>query len=88
MKVQAVQGLAHEKWSPEIISIEGHRTGKCPVSKEKLYQWIWESKHGNKRANKRFKLIHQLLKHGKRYRKRGARKDSRGIIHHRVPIEE
>jgi IS30 family transposase len=88
MKEQAVKWLTNEKWSPEIISAEGHRTGKCPVSIEWLYQWIWQSKHGNKRANKGYKRIYQLLKHGKRRRKRGARKDSRGIIHHRVPIEK
>lgn len=88
MKEQAVKWLTHEKWSPEIISVEGHRTGKCPVSLEWLYQWIWQSKHGNKRTDKRYKRIYQLLKHGKRRRKRGARKDSRGIIHHRVPIDK
>lgn len=88
MKEQAVKWLTYEKWSPEIISIEGHRTERCPVSIEWLYQWIWKSKHGNKRADKRYKRIYQLLKHGKRRRKRGARKDSRGIIHHRVPIEK
>ncbi len=88
MKEQAVKWLTHEKWSPEIISVEGHRTGKCPVSLEWLYQWIWQSKHGNKRTDKCYKRIYQLLKHGKRRRKRGARKDSRGIILHRVPIDK
>jgi IS30 family transposase len=88
MKEQAVQWLTHEKWSPEIISVVGHRTGKCPVSVEWLYQWIWDSKHGNKRVNKRYKRIYQMLKHGKRRRKRGTRKDSRGIIHDRVPIDK
>lgn len=88
MKEQAVKWLTHEKWSPEIISVEGHRTGKCPVSIEWLYHWIWKSKHSNKRSDKSFKQIYQLLKHGKRRRKRGARKDSRGIIHHRVPMEK
>jgi transposase, IS30 family len=88
MKEQAVQWLTHEKWSPAIISVVGHRTGKCPVSVEWLYQWIWDSKHGNKRVNKRYKRIYQMLKHGKRRRKRGTRKDSRGIIHDRVPIDK
>lgn len=88
MKEQAVKWLTHEKWSPELISAQGHKTGKCPISIEWLYQWIWQSKHGNKRADKRYKRIYQLLKHGKRRRKRGARKDSRGIVHHRVSIEK
>jgi len=88
MKEQASQWLSNEKCSPEIISFVGRQTGKSPVSAEWLYQWIWESKHGNKRAEKRYKKIYQHLKHGKRRRRRGARKDDRGIIHHRVPIDK
>ncbi|MBM3455156.1 MAG: IS30 family transposase [Bacteroidetes bacterium] len=88
MKDQAVRWLSEEKWSPEIISVEGNRTGKCPMSIESLYQWIWQSKHGNKASDKPYKKIYNLLKHGRRRRKRGSRKDSRGIIHHRVPIEK
>ena len=88
MKDQAFRWLSEEKWSPEIISVEGNKTGKCPMSIESLYQWIWQSKHGNKAADKPFKKIHKLLRHGKRRRKRGSRKDSRGIIHDRVSIDK
>ncbi len=88
MKKQAVKWLEHKKWSPEIISVEGIKTGKCPMSTDSLYQWIWQSKHGNKAADKSFKKISNLLKHGKRRRKLGSRKDSRGIIHDRVPIDK
>jgi IS30 family transposase len=88
MKEQAVKWLKYEKWSPELISVEGNKTGKCPMSIESLYQWIWQSKHGNKAADKPFKKIYNLLKHGKRRRKRGSRKDSRGIIHNRVSIDK
>jgi IS30 family transposase len=88
MKEQAVRWLSDEKWSPEIISVEGNKTDKCPMSIESLYQWIWQSKHRNKAADKHFKKIYNLLKYGKRRRKRGSRKDSRGIIHDRVPIDK
>jgi IS30 family transposase len=88
MKDQAVQWLEHKKWSPELISIEGKRTGKCPISTEWIYQWIWQNKHCNRSADKQYKRIYQHLKHGKRRRKRGNRKDSRGIIHDRIPIEK
>jgi IS30 family transposase len=88
MKEQESQWLSNEKWSPEIIGFVDRQTGKCSVSAEWLYQWIWQSKHGNKRAEKRYKKIYQHLKHGKRRRNRGARKDDRGIIHHRVPIDQ
>jgi len=57
------------------------------LSIEWLYQWIWQSKHGNKAVDKPYKHIYQHLKHGKRRRKRGNRKDTRGIIHHRTSIE-
>ena len=88
MKEQAVRWLSDEKWSPEFISVEGNRTGKCPMSTESLYQWIWQSKHGNKASDKPYKKIYTLLKHGRRSGKRRSRQDSRGIIHHRVPIEK
>jgi IS30 family transposase len=88
MKKQAVKWLDYKKWSPELISVEGIKTGKCPMSTESLYQWIWQSKLGNKAADKPFKKVHNLLKHGIRRRKRGSRKDSRGIIHDRVPIDK
>jgi IS30 family transposase len=88
MKEQAVKWLTHEKWSPELISVVGNKTDKCPMSIESIYQWIWKSKHGNKAADKGYKHIYSLLKHGRRRRKRGSRKDSRVIIHNRVPIEK
>jgi len=37
MKEQAVCWFSEKKWSHEIISVEGHRTGKCPVSIKCLY---------------------------------------------------
>jgi IS30 family transposase len=88
MKEQAVSWLSVEKWSPEIISVEGHKSGKCPMSIESLYQWIWQCKHGNKEADRPYKKIYTHLKHGRRRRKRGNRKDSRGVIHNRVSIEK
>ena len=88
MKEQAAQWLSKKKWSPELISIEGKKTGKCPVSTEWLYQWIWQVKHGNKSEDKPYKRIYEHLKHGRRRRKRGNRKDSRGIIQDRVFIEK
>jgi len=88
MKNQAVRWLTVEKWSPELISFKGNQTGACPVSIEWLYQWIWQSKHGNKLADKPYKRIYLHLKHGRRRRKRGNRKDSRGVIPNRVPIEK
>lgn len=77
-----------EKWSPELISVVGNKRGKCPVSAELLYQRIWRCKHENKRADNVYKRIYELLKHGKRRRKRGHRKDSRDVIQNRFHIEQ
>ena len=55
---------------------------------ESLYQWVWQSKHGNKAADKPFKKVYNLLRHGKQIRKRGSRKNIRGIINDRVPIHK
>jgi IS30 family transposase len=87
MKEQAVKWLTNDKWSPEIISVVGKETGKCPISAEWIYQWIWQCKHRNKSADKGYKKIYNHLKHCKRRRKRGSRKNSRGIIQDRVSIE-
>jgi len=88
MKKQAVRWLSKKKWSPELISVEGKKTGKCPISHEWLYQWIWQSKHGNKAADKPYKRIYLHLKHARRRKKRTNQKDNRGIIPNRVPIEK
>ena len=60
--------------------------GGDSISHERIYQWVWDCKHSNKRKNKRYKQLYTHLRNGKR-RKRGNRKDSRGIIPNRVSIE-
>ena len=87
MKDKATAWLSDRKWSPELISIEGHKTGQCPISIEWLYKWIWTTKHGNKAADSPYKYNYKHLKQGRRRRKRGNRKDNRGIIPNRVSIE-
>ncbi|MFM8978036.1 MAG: hypothetical protein ACKOJE_08310 [Bacteroidota bacterium] len=87
MKQVAVQWLQVDKWSPELISVRGKETGLCSVCHECLGQWIWACKHGKKRAHRPFKRLYQELRHGHRGRKRGLRRDSRGVITGRVSIE-
>jgi len=88
MKDWIVDRLKEDKWSPELISHQGNKTGECPISHEWIYQWIWDCKHSNRKQNKEFKQLYSYLKHGKRRRKRGNRKDRRGIIPNRVSIEQ
>lgn len=70
------------KLSPEqIVGICKKDGIKC-VSAERIYQHIWEDK------KKKGLLFECLRSKGKRYRKRGNSKDSRGIIKDRRPIED
>jgi IS30 family transposase len=58
------------------------------VSHETLYRFIWACKHSNKRIHKEYKYLYRKLRHGRRKRKRGNYKDSRGLIPNRVPINK
>lgn len=68
--------------SPEQITGRAEKLNKKCVSHERIYQFIWEDK---KRGGDLYK---HLRTKGKRYRKRGNKKDSRGIIPDRISIEQ
>lgn len=76
-----VEAKLIEKYSPEQIVGESRKLGKACVSVERIYQHIWHDK------KKKGHLYLHLRTRGKRYRKRGNQKDSRGIIKDRVSIE-
>ena len=68
--------------SSEQISGRAKLEGVACVSHETIYQFIWQDK---KRGGK----LHKHLRNkGRKYRKRGSYKNSRGIIKNRVSIEE
>lgn len=68
-------------YSPEQIAGVCKKEGLAMVSHERIYQYIWaDNKQGGR-------LYEHLRTQGKRYRKRGASKDRRGIIKGRVGIE-
>lgn len=76
------QVLLHLKWelSPEQIAGLAKRENRLCVSHETIYKYIWEDK-------KRGGDLHKHLRRkGRRYRKRGSSKDSRGIIAYRIDI--
>lgn len=78
---ERVISLLKEDYSPEQIA--GVLTlSQVDISHERIYQFIWaDKKQGGK--------LHKHLRNkGRRYRKRGALKDSRGLIMNRVPIEK
>jgi IS30 family transposase len=80
--------MTTRRLTPELISAEWRRLGKQGVSHETLYRFIWTCKHSNKRIHKDYKLLYRKLRHGRRKRRRGNYKDSRGSIPNRVPIDK
>jgi transposase, IS30 family len=82
MKEWVEKLLQQEDYSPEqIVGIARKYAIDC-VSHERIYQHIWENK---KQGGWLFK---HLRNKGKRYRKRGSKKDNRGIIPNRVDIDQ
>lgn len=88
MKVEMKDWIINRRYSPELISAQWKKENRAGVSHECIYQFIWHCKHTNQQRNKQFKLLYRGLKHGKRRRKRGNYKDSRGVIPNRVSIEK
>ena len=88
LKDEVVERLSYEKWSPELISARAKLQGSPMVSHESIYQWIWQCKHRNIKKDRRYKKLYQLLRHGRRRRKRGNRRANRGLIPNRTSIEK
>ena len=79
---QCVDELLHKDYSPEQIAGRTKLEGVACVSAERIYQYVWwDKKEGGS--------LHTHLRHkGRKYRKRGNAKDTRGIIKDRVGIEK
>jgi IS30 family transposase len=77
-----VEELIKEEYSPDQARGTCLDEGLPCVSNERIYQHIWEDKR------KGGILYTFLRRKGRKYRKRGAAKDSRGIIKNRIGIEE
>ncbi|WP_372645819.1 IS30 family transposase [Ancylomarina sp.] len=69
-------------YSPEQVVGVLSKQGKRTVSVERIYQHIWDDKQSSGT------LYTHLRRQGRRYRKRGSSKDSRGIIKVRISIEQ
>jgi IS30 family transposase len=77
-----VDALLKEDYSPEQIVGVSKEQGIDCVSHERIYQYVWLDKKNNG------ELHTHLRRKGRRYRKRGNKKDSRGIIKNRVIIDK
>jgi transposase, IS30 family len=79
---QYVRELIEEDYSPEQIAGELKKRNGKTISHERIYSFIWEDK------KQKGSLHTHLRRKGRRYRKRGNCKDSRGKIVGRVGIEK
>lgn len=79
---ELVNTLIKEDYSPEQIVGVLKKQGRETVSHERIYRHIWEDKR------KKGGLYKHLRRQGRRYRKRGSSKDSRGKIVGRIGIEK
>mgnify|MGYP003686821219 CR=1 FL=1 len=68
--------------SPEQVTGLMKDEGKVTVSHETIYQYVWEDK------SRGGDLHSHLRNNGRKYRKRGAYKDSRGIIKNKQSIDQ
>ncbi len=88
LKKQVKGWMTEKRYSPELVSAQWKKDGIKGVSHETIYKFIWHCKHTNKAENKDYKELCKYQRHGKRRRKRGNYKSSRGLIPNRVSIEE
>ena len=77
---QLVDTWLEKDYSPEQIAGRAKREGRECVSHERIYQYVWANK-------KTGGTLHtHLRRKGRKYRKRGAARDTRGIIKNRIDI--
>lgn len=88
MKKTIIKWMSCKRWSPELVKAEARKRKMDMVSHETIYQWIWNMKKSHRRENQPFKNIYKYLKHGRRRKKRGRTKDSRGILTERITIDQ
>lgn len=88
MKKLICRWMLQDRLSPELIVGRAAQLKINMVSHETIYEWIWKMKHSHKRKDFPYQQLYRYLRHGKRRRKRGRSKDSRGIIPNRTPIEK
>lgn len=82
METQVKYYISNKQFSPEQIAGEFRRLGKPIVSHERIYQYIWQDK------DQGGDLYKNLRRQGKKYKKRGSGKSSRGRIKNQISIEE
>jgi IS30 family transposase len=80
--IKEVTALLEKDYSPDQIKGRSEAEGWDCVSHERIYTHVWADK------KKGADLYKHLRTKGKKYRKRGSSKDSRGLITGRVDIDQ
>ena len=73
-------GMIEQDYSPEQVAGVLKKNGGTTISHERIYQFIWKNK------KQKGTLHTHLRRKGRRYRKRGSSKDSRGKIVGRIAV--
>ena len=79
---QRIEQLVKQDYSPEQVKGYCDKNSLDCVSHERIYQHIWADKKSGGT------LFEHLRRKGRKYRKRGNLKDTRGLIINRVGIDE
>ena len=88
MKGYIRSSLKEERYSPELIHVQGKKRFGDFVSLERIYQWIWHCKKSQSQQDQPDRYLFHYLRHGKRRQKRSKQKGSPGIIKNRTFISE
>ncbi len=80
--------LVDDRWSPELIAVQGKQEMKGFISHEAIYQWIWKMKFSQSKTHRKYRKLYTYLKHGRRKNKRGNTRNSRGNIPGRQWIDQ
>lgn len=88
MKDFIARALAVERLSPELISVKGRRLIEHFISDEWIYRWIWKMKFSQARTDLIYRDLYRYLRHARRKRNRGNRRNMRGNILNRTWIDE
>jgi IS30 family transposase len=88
VKRYIIERLTQERLSPELIAVLGRKEFSDFVSHETIYKWIWACKQSKHKEDADYHDLYKYLAHGRRRKKRGNRRDNRGVIPNRVSIEK
>lgn len=80
--------LKTNRWSPELISVEGRKWRPDFISHEWVYRWIWAMKFSMFKTHKKYQLLYRYLKHGSGRKRRGIKRSRRGSIVGRQWIDQ